>query len=424
MEAEEAITSAMADKLKTQSVQPHVAQPKVLLNVRIARISTVAFFVVSQLKRQIESLSASGAQVTVVASDGPEMASLKAIPGVNCAAIDIPRSISPWRDFLALVRLYRLFRREHVDIAHSTTPKAGLLTAIAAFVAGVPVRLHTFTGQPWVSMRGIRRSLARGSDRLIGKLNTRCYADSESQRRFLIEQGIINAKRLFVIGAGSLAGVDTERFNQAQFSTEERIATRQALNIPENAQVILFVGRITVDKGVHELLGAFREIKAKQVPAHLVFVGRFDSDSGVAGGISQRDIDSVQNTHIVGYTECPEAYLAIADILCLPSYREGFGTVVIEAAAMGVPTVGSDIYGLSDAVVNGETGILVPPRDSAALARALSMLLANEGQRMKMGYAARQRSEMLFDANLINGKLIEECYNLLHSKAKTISRVH
>jgi glycosyltransferase involved in cell wall biosynthesis len=415
MEAEKAIKSAMTDKFNAQSMHASVTQEKLLLNVRIARISTVAFFVVSQLKRQIESLSASGAQVTVVASDGPEMASLKTIPDVNCAVIDIPRSISPWRDMLALIRLYRFFRREHIDIAHSTTPKAGLLTAIAALLAGVPIRLHTFTGQPWVNMQGVRRVLARGSDRLIGKLNSRCYADSKSQRQFLIEQGIIDAKQLFVIGEGSLAGVDIERFNQARFSSEERIAARHTLNIPENAQVILFVGRITVDKGVHELLEAFREIKAKQSRAHLVFVGRFDSDSGVAGGISQRDIEGVPDTHIVGYTECPEAYLAIADILCLPSYREGFGTVVIEAAAMGVPTVGSDIYGLSDAVVNSETGILVPPRDTVALSAALSMLLADEERRVKMGRAARQRSEMLFDANLINGKLIEECYNLLRN---------
>lgn len=415
MEAEEGTSSGMTHQFKIQAAEPSVSHSSLLLNVRIARISTVPFFVVSQLKRQIETLSAIGAQVTVVASDGPEMASLKAIPGVNCAVIDIPRSISPWRDLLALIRLYRLFRREHIDIAHSTTPKAGLLTAIAAFLAGVPIRLHTFTGQPWVSMKGLKRRLARASDRLIGKLNTRCYADSESQRQFLVEQGIINAKQLFVIGAGSLAGVDTERFNTERFSNDERIATRQALGIPENAQVILFVGRITVDKGVHELLEAFRQVKAKLSRVHLVFVGRFDSDSGVMGGISQRDIDSIQDTHIVGYTECPEAYMAIADILCLPSYREGFGTVVIEAAAMGVPTIGSDIYGLSDAVVNDETGILVPPRDSAALARALSILLANEEQRVKMGYAAKQRSETFFDANLINGRLVEEYYAFLHS---------
>jgi len=410
------MTSTMADKSETQ--QPPVVPLDALLNVRVARVSTVAFFVVSQLKRQIELLSASGAQVTVVTGGGSEMASLEAIPGINCVTIDIPRSISPWRDLLALLRLYLFFRRGHIDIAHSTTPKAGLLTAIAAFLAGVPIRLHTFTGQPWVNMKGVRRSLIRGGDRLIGKLNTRCYADSEGQRQFLVEQGIIDDKQLFVIGAGSLAGVDGERFNPARFSNEELIATRQTLDIPENAPVILFVGRITADKGVHELLEAFREIKARQSRAHLVFVGRFDSDSGIKGEICQDKIDSIRDTHIVGHTECPEAYMAIADILCLPSYREGFGTVVIEAAAMEVPTVGSDIYGLADAVVNGETGILVPPRDSAALARAMSILLADEEQRVKMGCAARQRSRMLFDANLINGQLIEEYGNFFCSVGK------
>ncbi|MBK9161533.1 MAG: glycosyltransferase [Nitrosomonadales bacterium] len=384
-----------------------------LPNVRIARISTVAFFVVSQLKRQIESLSESGAHVTVVASSGPEMASLERIPDVDCVAIDIPRSISPWRDLRALICLYRFFRREHIDIAHSTTPKAGLLTAIAALLAGVPIRLHTFTGQPWVRMRGIKRGLARGSDKLIGKLSTRCYADSESQRQFLIEQGLIAPEQLFVIGAGSLAGVDTGRFSPARFSSEEKIATRRALNIPEDAQVILFVGRITVDKGVHELLEAFRETKNELNRVHLVFVGPFDSDSGVTGGISRRDIEGIQDTHVVSYTACPEAYMSIADILCLPSYREGFGTVVIEAAAMGVPTVGSNIYGLSDAVVDNETGILVPPRDSSALARALSMLLTDGERRVQMGCAARNRIEMLFDANMVNGGLIEEYHRLL-----------
>lgn len=401
-----------------QSESRSAAQPGALRNVRIARISTVAFFVVSQLKRQIVALAESGAQVTAVASAGPEMTSLRGIAGVNCAAIDIPRSISPWRDLMALMRLYRFFRREQIDIAHSTTPKAGLLTAIAALLAGVPVRLHTFTGQPWVSMQGIRRSLARWSDMLVGRLNTRCYADSGSQRQFLIEQGIIAENKIFVIGAGSLAGVDTGRFNPARFPVRQRIATREALCIPDDAPVLLFVGRITVDKGVRELLEAFRALKAQQSRAHLLFVGRFDADSGVPGGVSQRDIDSIPDAHIVGYTECPEEYLAIADILCLPSYREGFGTVVIEAAAMGVPTVGSDIYGLSDAVVKGETGILVPPRDATALARALSELLADENRRRRMGVAAKRRAEAVFDARQVSGKLIAEYRALLDGKGR------
>lgn len=390
-----------------------------LSGIRIARISTVPFFVVAQLKHQIAALGELGASVTVVASDAPEMAQMTGLSGVNCVPINIPRSISPWRDLLALIRLFLFFRRARIQIAHSTTPKAGLLTALSAFCAGVPVRLHTFTGQPWITMRGGKRWLARASDRLIGRLNTRCYADSASQRQFLIEQGIVDAQRLFVIGAGSLAGVDMRRFDRARFSNSDCVLLRQSLAIPPDAPVVLFVGRITADKGVRELLQAFKQLNIAGIRPHLVLVGRFDTDSGVAGAISPGDITSVAHTHIVGHSEQPEAYMALADILCLPSYREGFGTVVIEAAAMGVPTLGADIYGLSDAVVQGETGLLVPPRDVEKLGRALEKLLSDAALRTRLGAAAKHRAQALFNADTVCQQLADEYGDLLGKAEQT-----
>ncbi|MDD5056765.1 MAG: glycosyltransferase family 4 protein [Sideroxydans sp.] len=380
---------------------------------RIARISTVPFFVVAQLKQQIAALGEQGATVTVVASDEPEMSLLHGLPGVSCVAIDIPRSIAPWRDLRALIQLFLFFKRERIQIAHSTTPKAGLLTALAAFFAGVPVRLHTFTGQPWVTMHGAKRWLARASDKLIGRLNTRCYTDSASQRQYLLEQGIMDESQVFVVGAGSLAGVDMRRFDRERFSASQCATMRQSLGIAHDAPVLLFVGRITVDKGVGELLRAFAAIKASGSNAHLVFVGRFDADSGVAGAIAPGDIERLADTHIVGYTECPEAYMAIADMLCLPSYREGFGTVVIEAAAMGVPTVGTNIYGLSDAVEQGTTGLLVSPRNDGELTAALKRLLDDKALRMRMGAAARQRAATLFDSGKVSQLLVDEYCFLL-----------
>jgi len=384
-----------------------------LHGVRIARISTVPFFVVTQLRHQIESLAASGAQVAVVTSPGRELELLRDMPGVDCVSIDIPRSISPWHDLLALIRLWVFFRKERIDIAHSTTPKAGLLTAIAAFMAGVSIRLHTFTGQPWVGMRGIKRLLARRSDWLIGRLNTRCYADSVSQRRFLIDQSLLDAKRLCVIGAGSLAGVDMQRFDQGRFPDDRRHALRRSLGIPPDAKVLLFVGRITMDKGVRELLDAFIGLKADGSRAHLIFVGPFDADSGAEGGISPHEINAILDTHLTDYTECPEQYMSIADILCLPSYREGFGTVVIEAAAMAVPTVGAAIYGLCDAIQDGKTGILVAPRDADGLRAGLAVLLSDEELRIGMGTAAKQRAIELFTAERVNAGVIEEYHRLL-----------
>lgn len=387
-----------------------------LSGIRIARISTVPFFVVAQLRNQIETLVAHESQVVVVTSDEPELTLLQGLQGVTCVPIEIPRSISPWRDLLSLIRLYFFFRRERIDVAHSTTPKAGLLTAVAAFMARVPVRLHTFTGQPWITMHGIKRALACASDMLVGKLNTRCYADSLSQSDFLVSQGIVDAGKLAVIGAGSLAGVDVQRFDCNRFSQSQRDSTRRLLAIPDGVPVLLFIGRITVDKGVRELLQAFDWLKAAGSDAHLVFVGRFDAESGVAGALSKKDLEDRRDLHLVGYTETPEVYFAIADILCLPSYREGFGTVVIEAASMGVPTVGTKIYGLLDAVEHGETGLLVSSRNADELLLALDRLLADRSLRLTMGEAARQRALALFDAQRVNRQVVEEYRTLLEKK--------
>jgi len=403
--------------------QPVIVDPPLRLDgVQIARISTVPFYVVAQLKHQISFLGSLGATVTVVASDEPEFSELQGIPGVSCHTIDISRAISPWRDFLALIHLWRFFAAQRVQIAHSTTPKAGLLTAIAAFLAGVPIRLHTFTGQPWVTLHGIKRWLARSSDIIIGKLNTRCYADSPGQSTFLVAQKIIAPHRLFVMGSGSLAGIDTTRFERSRFSASERSALKKSLEIPENAPLLLFVGRITADKGVRELLQAFQHVTKRGSAAHLVLVGHFDNDSGMGNNISRQDVTNVGQTHVVDYTSIPEAYMAIADVLCLPSYREGFGTVVIEAAAMGLPTIGTDIYGLSDAVVNGETGILVPPYDAEALALAIEKLLSDRELRERMGLAAKQRVRVCFDVEMFNKKVAEEYQLLLNAAGIPVVR--
>jgi glycosyltransferase involved in cell wall biosynthesis len=384
-----------------------------LVGVRIARVSTVPFFILTQLRQQIETLVKLGADLSAVCSDGPELAQLKNISHLTCVEINIKRSISLWHDLWALVQLFIFFKRGKIEIAHSTTPKAGLLTALAAYLAVVPVRLHTFTGQPWVDMPGIKGKLARFSDWTIGKLNTRCYADSKSQREFLIEQRIVERDRISVIGAGSLAGVDIHRFAPSRFSASDRVSLRATHGISTSDLVILFLGRITVDKGVRELLSAFKHIKSSRSNAHLIFVGQFDLDSGAAGVLSKDEIEAIPDTHIVGYTDCPEAYLAIADILCLPSYREGFGTVVIEAASMGIPTVGTNIYGLSDAVLHGETGLLVAPRNAEELAQALDHMLENNALRMQMGTTARIRAHALFDAEKINHMVADEYCSML-----------
>lgn len=375
--------------------------------LKVARVSTVPLFVVAHLKAQIEELSASGMAVTVITSRDEMSDELAKNQSLTYIPVNIEREISLFKDFVSLIALISTFRKGKFDIIHSTTPKAGLLCAIAGFFSGTKIRLHTFTGQPWTTMSGFKRSLLKMCDRIIGLLNTHCYADSESQKNFLVSSGIIKVEKISVIGVGSIAGIDLNRFDPTRYTSEQLSVLRADLDIPESGKVLLFVGRITPDKGIKELVSAFAEIVNKDNNVFLVFVGPFESVGGdIVGQVT--DVNVQKNIKMVGYSDEPEKYMALADLLCLPSYREGFGTVVIEAAAMGTPTIGTNIYGLSDAIVDGETGVLVPVRDPVALEAAIQSTLNNAPLMSAMGVAARDRACRDFGANICSHLLINE----------------
>ncbi|MDT4836341.1 D-inositol-3-phosphate glycosyltransferase [compost metagenome] len=379
-----------------------------LHDIRVARVSTVAFFVETQLRSQIFATAQAGARVTVIAS---ESGLSHEIPGTRYLSIEIPRKISLLKDVKALFSLWLLFLREQFQVVHSTTPKAGLLCCIAGKLARVPVRLHTFTGQPWIGMVGIKRLVSKYSDKIIGAFSTHCYADSFSQRDFLVEAKIVGQKKISVLGAGSLAGIDLDRFDPARFSAEDRLVLRETLGIPSSATILLFVGRITEDKGIFELLDAFEHVNNRIGDVYLLLLGPSEiSTDDLLDGCSERTQERIT---LLGFSDEPERYMSIADILVLPSYREGFGTVVIEAAAMGVPTIGSCIYGLSDAVVDGETGVLVPVKDVGELAHAIDWMSKNVPQRLDMGRKARSRVLEEFSSSRLSELLISEYVRLL-----------
>jgi glycosyltransferase involved in cell wall biosynthesis len=383
--------------------------------MRIVRLATVPFFMLHHLRSQIDATAAAGHEVMLVASPVEGADALERIAGVRFVPIDVPRRIAPLRDLAALVSMYRLFRSFRPDIAHSTTPKAGLLCAVAGFLARVPVRLHTFTGQPWLELSGPIRWFSMASDWLIAYLNTHCYADSPSQRDFLIAAGLCRADAISVLESGSLAGVDLARFDPESLAERAR-RCRETLAIPHAARVVLFIGRVTRDKGLVELAEAFSQVKASDPGAYLVVVGPTEPRRDPLPPALLQALESDERIRMTGYDPEPEKYLAMADLLCLPSYREGFGNVVIEAGALGVPTVGTRIDGLRDAVVDGVTGLLVPPKNAAALAGALASLLKDDAKRKQMGNAARERARNLFDSRVVNGRVLEEYERLLGNR--------
>ena len=391
-----------------------------LSKVRIARVSTIPFFVYTQLRTQLEALAEAGAFVSIITSDDELSDKIKTIKGCDFKSLFIAREISLFSDIYTLVKLWNIFRKEKFDIVHSTTPKAGLLCAIAAKFAGVPVCIHTFTGQPWVTMKGIKKVLVKWSDKLIATLNTQCYADSPSQCDFLIKNKIISTNKLNVIGSGSLAGVDIQRFSNDNFSEEDTIKLKANYSIDPNAKIILFVGRVTREKGIFDLIKAVKKLIENGVNVYLLVLGPFEqnNEENVCSFGEKLCGDRII---FVGFNNEPERFMFASDLLCLPSYREGFGTVVIEAASMGLPVVGTNIYGLKDAIINGETGVLVEPQNSKELTQALAQLLSNDTLRQKMGSRASARARMNFDSKQCNQLLIAEYKRLL---SKTNANEH
>ena len=386
---------------------------EVLKGKKVARVATTTFLTLTQLCPQLDAINKAGSKVTIISSQDELSSSFSSLNYSTYKAITIRLEINLLDDSISLFRLWNFFRSNKFDIVHSITPKAGLLCAIAAKLAGVPVRLHTFTGQPWITMQGFKRKLLKFCDRIIGLLNTRCYTDSFSQQDILIQNNICSPDKIIVLGNGSLAGIDLTRFSEDNFSSADKSALRLSLGLNEETNIILFLGRITEEKGVFELISAFKKIKHIENKALLV-VGDFENK--IEASIrAHAETSSLEKIIFTGYTNKPEQYIAIADVLCLPSYREGFGTVVIEAGAMGVPTIGSRIYGLTDAIIDGVTGVLVEPKNVVQLTELLVSILEDKFLRKTLGENAKNRALKEFDSKHFSELVVNEYSKLLES---------
>ena len=371
-------------------------------------IATVPMTVSAFLRLHIERL-ANDYDVFVITNFGAEP--VPQDERVTYLSVPLAREISPFVDLKTLFQLVALFHRHRFDAVHSVTPKAGLLGMIAARMAGVPVRVHWFTGQVWVTRKGLGRFVLKSADRLIAATASHLLADSPSQRDFLLAEGVCRAGAVEVIGDGSICGVDGARFRP---DAQARQDVRAEHGIPQDAPVVLFLGRLNKDKGLREIAEAMVMLDARFPRLHWLVVGpdeegMVDHALSVAGRLGER-------LHFQGFTRVPEAYMAAADIFCLPSYREGFGSSVLEAAAAGVPSVATRIYGLTDAVQEGVTGLLVKPANVTELANALECLLEDDEMRSVMGQAARTRALGSFSRERIVSGLMDFYVRVLGTK--------
>jgi glycosyltransferase involved in cell wall biosynthesis len=337
------------------------------------------------LANQLRMLARDHDVTLLVRMDHPEEMAALELP-VRTIEIPIMRKISPVADLRALWALYTVFRRERFDIVHTVTPKAGLLGIVAGFLARIPVRIHTFQGELWAHRKGVMRQILRGLDMLIARLATHLTIVSRTERQFLEDNGVLPHGKAQVLGEGTICGVNLGRFTLA---TGQRQEARLRLRLDEADQVFLFLGRLCADKGLPALAEATARLLPSRPRLRLLVVGPDEED--MLAQLTSRFGERSGAVQIHPFTRTPEDYIAAADVLVLPSLREGFGMVILEAGAMAVPSIGSDIYGIRDAIVDGETGLLFPPQDVEALALTMERLIDEPELRSRLGAAAKAR---------------------------------
>lgn len=310
--------------------------------------------------------------------------------GVRMVELGIERRISPVKDLQSLVKLYLLFRRENPDIVHSLTPKAGLLTMLASWAAGVPVRVHTFTGLIFPWRRGVMSNILKLMDSATCKLATHIIPEGNGVKNDLIKYRVTK-KPLKILANGNINGVDTEYFKPHPKESNDGI-TR-----------FVFVGRIVKDKGIEELKEAFERLPC----AELVLVGTFEQKLNPLSGECYRWANSGRGVTNVGFQEDIRPYLRNADVLVLASHREGFPNTPLQAGAMGLPAIVTDICGCNEIVVDEVTGLLVEPRNADHLYVAMKRLADDPALRETLGTNARARITELFSQQKVWNSLID-----------------
>ncbi|WP_131690479.1 glycosyltransferase family 4 protein [Pseudoalteromonas sp. DL-6] len=314
--------------------------------------------------------------------------------------IDAPieRKVSIGNDLKGLFALCKIFKEHDFHIVHSITPKAGLLAMLASTFTGKKNRYHTFTGQVWVNYKGLKRHFFKILDKIIAACATKVMVDSPSQKDFLVKEKVVSRDNSYVLGNGSISGVDINKFNS---SSELKTKNRIKLGLLNSDFVFLFLGRINKDKGILELVKAFKQLSLEKKGEQLKLL--------LVGPDEEAILHDINDDNIIkqGFTSSPEKYMACADVFCLPSYREGFGSVIIEAASAGVPCIASNIYGITDAIDNGVTGMLHPVKDEVAIMNCMKLMIENKELKESMGKAARTRAVQYFSQDIITDALDE-----------------
>ena len=369
---------------------------------KIVRSSTIPQSLSTFCKGVLRELSHEY-EVVAISSPGDALDEVRTREGVRTIAVPMERHISLFKDLKSLWRMWRVLRAEKPDMIHSITPKAGLISMMAAWLAGVPVRVHMFTGLVWPTSTGLKRRILMATDWLTCACATHIIPEGEGVKADLLNHHITR-KPLQVLGYGNIRGIDLDYFDPEKFVDDRR---------HEDGFTFVFVGRIVRDKGINELIQAFDRLHREHPQTKLVLVGPREDNLDPVLPETLRRIDQGDGIVAVGRQSEVRPFYAGADVFVFPSYREGFPNVVIEAGAMGLPSIVTDINGSREIIINGENGIIVPPQDAEALYQAMKRFVEDDKMVKALAANARELIASRFEQGFVHKCLYDFYHEVL-----------
>lgn len=391
------------------------------MKIKIIRTSTIPLSLDILLKGQLSFLSK---KYEVVALSGNDE-NLKIVGQRECIrtiSVEMKRKISILQDLKSFYHLYKVFKREKPVIVHSITPKAGLLSMLAAKLARIPIRIHTFTGLIFPTKTGGMQKLLIYMDKLLCWAATNIYPEGNGVKNDLSKFNI-TSKPLKVLANGNVNGIDVDFFSPRKISNENKVKLRNALNINENDFVFIFVGRLVGDKGINELITAFKKLLAStnnNIESKLLLVGSLEIEFDPLLPEVLKEIQNNHNIISVGFQKDVRPYFAISNALVFPSYREGFPNVVIQAGAMGLPSIVSDINGCNEIIRQDENGMIIPSKNTESIFNSMLRLTSDKDYYKKLSQKSRLLITTRYEQSVVWNALLEEYDFLLKEKGYVV----
>ena len=374
---------------------------------KLIRITTVPLSLDKLLEGQLKFMQ-EHYDVIAVSSEKEYLEKIGAREGVSTHHLEMTRKITPLNDLIAVIKLTLFLLKTKPEIVHSHTPKAGIVGMMAAFLARVPHRFHTVAGLPLLEATGNKRKVLDFVEKMTYRFATKVYPNSKGLYTIILQNKFCDPNKLTVLANGSTNGINTTFFSNSHFSFAQKEELKNRLGIEQDDFVFVFVGRLVTDKGINEMVAAFRKLKINHPKAKLILVGPLESELDPLLPKTLEAIENVKEIISVGYQQDVRLYLSISNCLVFPSYREGFPNVVMQAGAMELPSIVSNINGCNEIIVTKQNGLIIPVKDEKVLLEAMTTVMEDTALYQHLQDNARLMIVNRYEQNVVWRALLKE----------------